>query len=325
MKPFFKLFNFFINLYNKKINYFPSLYLKKQKASHPLKPTVKEHYHPLTDIYAEVNQAYFKNTLNLEIAWFGKKDRISSSKMVLGYYHEKKKIIKIHRKLDHSLVPRYFISYIIYHEMLHHVYPPIIKNRRRLIHHRDFKNEEMKFLWYNEAQKFIQQIKRKGFLFMIENKVYKEPPEDFCPKIKVAGCFCEWEDKILIAKRQRSKPYGNTWGLPAGKLEVGEDPEKAVIREVFEELGLKIGFGNFCFIGQLYMIMDQIPYIFHMFRQRFIEKPLIILDFSATQEVRWVTLKEAEDLPLIHGSHDVLSFYRDLGKDSEECTKSPSK
>ncbi len=32
----------------------------------------------------------------------------------------------------------------------------------------------------------------------------------------------------------------NTWGLPGGKVEVGEDPLKAAIRENIEEVGLRV-------------------------------------------------------------------------------------
>ena len=41
-------------------------------------------------------------------------------------------------------------------------------------------------------------------------------------------------DKILLVKT------GNVWGLPAGAIDLGESPSEAVVREVFEETGLRI-------------------------------------------------------------------------------------
>jgi 8-oxo-dGTP pyrophosphatase MutT (NUDIX family) len=40
--------------------------------------------------------------------------------------------------------------------------------------------------------------------------------------------------------QQRKYPYGK-WGLPGGLMELGESTEETVMREVFEETGLKLG------------------------------------------------------------------------------------
>lgn len=47
-------------------------------------------------------------------------------------------------------------------------------------------------------------------------------------------------DKILILKRIADTYLGNRWDLPGGTLEDGEDPNAGVIREAFEETGLRI-------------------------------------------------------------------------------------
>ena len=65
-------------------------------------------------------------------------------------------------------------------------------------------------------------------------------PLNFEHQVEVAGCFCQWNNQILLLRRHPDKPQGGTWGLPAGKLETGETPKMAVIREVAEEVGLDI-------------------------------------------------------------------------------------
>lgn len=46
---------------------------------------------------------------------------------------------------------------------------------------------------------------------------------------------------ILLLKRGHLAPYApNTWALPAGKVETGEDVRGAIIRELQEELGLDV-------------------------------------------------------------------------------------
>ena len=62
--------------------------------------------------------------------------------------------------------------------------------------------------------------------------------EDAGPKIGV-GCFIVKGNKILFGKRKAAHGEG-TWAPPGGHIEFKEDPRDAVIREVFEETGLKV-------------------------------------------------------------------------------------
>ena len=57
------------------------------------------------------------------------------------------------------------------------------------------------------------------------------------PKLTVDGAVLK-KDKILLIKR-KNKPYKGNWALPGGFVEYGEKVEDAVIREVYEETGLK--------------------------------------------------------------------------------------
>ena len=46
------------------------------------------------------------------------------------------------------------------------------------------------------------------------------------------------DGRILLAKRPRNKPMAGLWEFPGGKIENGETPEQALIREIDEELGV---------------------------------------------------------------------------------------
>lgn len=61
-------------------------------------------------------------------------------------------------------------------------------------------------------------------------------------EIKLATeCCIRYEDKILLQERSLdSKNFPGYLSLPGGKIEDGEDPVTAAIREVFEETGIKI-------------------------------------------------------------------------------------
>ena len=61
----------------------------------------------------------------------------------------------------------------------------------------------------------------------------------------VQGCVFH-EDQILLIKRNEPKIpeiHGN-WELPGGKIEFGETPEAAAIREIEEETGIKVKEGK---------------------------------------------------------------------------------
>jgi ADP-ribose pyrophosphatase YjhB (NUDIX family) len=65
--------------------------------------------------------------------------------------------------------------------------------------------------------------------------LYTNKPEVFDPKFDVVSCFVEYKGKILLLHRQDHKPQGNTYGVPAGKVDAGEDIWTTVRREIEEE------------------------------------------------------------------------------------------
>ena len=57
----------------------------------------------------------------------------------------------------------------------------------------------------------------------------------------VAACALIDQDKrVLIAQRPPGKPMAGLWEFPGGKIEEGETPEDTVIREMLEELSVKV-------------------------------------------------------------------------------------
>jgi 8-oxo-dGTP diphosphatase len=52
------------------------------------------------------------------------------------------------------------------------------------------------------------------------------------------------EGAVLIARRPLGRPLAGLWEFPGGKVEPGEEPEEALIRELAEELGIEIAKGD---------------------------------------------------------------------------------
>lgn len=67
--------------------------------------------------------------------------------------------------------------------------------------------------------------------------IYQESSEHFKPRVEVAALYIEHGQRILLLHRQEMKSQGNRWGIPGGKVDKGETPLEAVLRETKEETG----------------------------------------------------------------------------------------
>ena len=59
-------------------------------------------------------------------------------------------------------------------------------------------------------------------------------------KIVVAIALVNDENEILLSRRPESKHLSGLWEFPGGKVEEGETPRRALIREVKEELNIDV-------------------------------------------------------------------------------------
>ena len=54
----------------------------------------------------------------------------------------------------------------------------------------------------------------------------------------VAAALVDADNRVLVAQRPKDKQLGGLWEFPGGKVDAGERPEAALIRELAEELGI---------------------------------------------------------------------------------------
>ncbi len=67
----------------------------------------------------------------------------------------------------------------------------------------------------------------------------EEPALGGKPIVLVAAvALVDIDGRVLIARRPEGKPLAGLWEFPGGKLQDGETPEAALIRELGEELGI---------------------------------------------------------------------------------------
>jgi len=116
--------------------------------------TAGEH-HDLREIFDELNARYFDSRIDAAITWgarAGRPRRRNSIKM--GSYSVEDRLIRIHRSLDRAFVPRFFVAWIVFHEMLHQVHDIRVKNGRREFHSKEFMADEAGFELYDQARQW---------------------------------------------------------------------------------------------------------------------------------------------------------------------------
>ncbi len=113
----------------------------------------KGKHHDLLSILHELNEKYFDGDVNALITWgkHASKRGKKRATIKLGSYTAIDRLIRVHPALDRRWVPRYFLAYVIYHEMLHHVVPSSRGAGRRLLHPPEFVQRERDFRHYDRA------------------------------------------------------------------------------------------------------------------------------------------------------------------------------
>jgi hypothetical protein len=114
-------------------------------------------HHDLRAIFDKLNGRYFRNGLRGYVITWGRKRRLRpKAYFVFGTIQEEDKVIRIHPLLDANWVPRWFLEFVIYHEMLHSVVPdvPDPKRDRRIVHTSEFVKKERRFPYYSRAQRW---------------------------------------------------------------------------------------------------------------------------------------------------------------------------
>ena len=130
---------------------------KKKKVVR--RPIHTSQHHDLKAIFDRVNHDYFEGKVEVPITWFGSHTHRPRNRFRFGSYNLRTNVVKIHRMLDHPAIPEYCVAFILYHEMLHHVLPPLkVKRGRRQIHHQAFVLREKEFREYPQAQDFLKSL-----------------------------------------------------------------------------------------------------------------------------------------------------------------------
>lgn len=111
-------------------------------------------HHDLREILLDLDAAYFGSGSCPPITWGRRSSAPASGKrrtLKLGSYDASERVIRIHPVLDRSWVPRYFVASVVFHEMLHHLFPAAKVGHRRMLHPPEFLERERQFRMHERA------------------------------------------------------------------------------------------------------------------------------------------------------------------------------
>lgn len=131
-------------------------------------------HHDLRALFDAINERYFDGGVSALVTW-GRRARRGTTAprrtLTLGSYGAADRLVRIHPVLDRSWVPRYFVAYVLFHEMLHHVVPTgrtasWHRTGRRSLHSPEFLERERGFRHYERAlaweRKHLARLLRVG-------------------------------------------------------------------------------------------------------------------------------------------------------------------
>ena len=117
------------------------------------------------------------------------------------------------------------------------------------------------------------------------------------------------DGRILIAQRPAGKSMAGLWEFPGGKVEKGETPERALIRELKEELNIDTTescLAAFTFASHSY---DD----FHLLMPVFLcRKWDGIMQPCEGQKLKWVKIDELKNYPMPPADEPLIAMIRDF-------------
>ena len=125
----------------------------------------------------------------------------------------------------------------------------------------------------------------------------------------VAVALLDADNRVLLAQRPEGKHLAGYWEFPGGKVEAGETPEAALIRELKEELGIDIK--ESC--------LAPLSFVSHSYEKFHLLMPLYVcrtwrgkITQHEHQNLAWVAAQRLRDYPVPPADEPLIPVLQDL-------------
>ncbi len=115
----------------------------------------------LAVLAAEINERYFEGSLVYRVGWGRRGSNSTGRSIRYGSCNVETRLIRIHPFLDDERIPADFVRYILYHEMLHLVVPPVMQGGRRIDHPAAFRRLERQFPDFQRHKEMAKALLRE--------------------------------------------------------------------------------------------------------------------------------------------------------------------
>ena len=123
-----------------------------------------------------------------------------------------------------------------------------------------------------------------------------------------AVALIDRDGRVLLAQRPAGKTLAGLWEFPGGKVETGETPEHALIRELEEELGINTWascLAPLCFASHSYDDFHLLMPLFACRKWQGIAQP------REGQVLKWVAAKDLRSYPMPPADIPLIPILRD--------------
>lgn len=124
-----------------------------------------------------------------------------------------------------------------------------------------------------------------------------------------AVALVDRDGRVLLAQRPDGKSMAGLWEFPGGKVETGETPEAALIRELHEELGIETW--NSC--------LAPLTFASHGYDDFHLLMPVFVCrKWQGTpqpkegQTLKWVAVNKLRDYPMPPADIPLIAMMRDM-------------
>lgn len=115
----------------------------------------------------------------------------------------------------------------------------------------------------------------------------------------------------VFATQRGYGDYKDGWELPGGKIKTGETPQKALVREIKEELDTEV------VVGDLLTIIEYDYPTFHLSMQCFwcqiVEGTLVLKEHEAA---RWLDLESIDSVDWLPADQTIIPLLKEKMEDS---------
>jgi len=123
-----------------------------------------------------------------------------------------------------------------------------------------------------------------------------------------AVALVDGDGRVLLAQRPQGKAMAGLWEFPGGKVEQGETPEAALVRELYEELGIETW--NSCLAPLTFASHSYDD--FHLLMPLFVcRKWNGVVQGKEGQNLAWVHARDLRNYPMPAADIPLIPILRD--------------